>query len=229
MLKKISSDLRKLAQPNLEYWKNQMKNTYGLELQFDGGAGVDPLFLYRQLAFILKQVPPQLIKDSGLKTVLFRTNMGRNLKYSPNHGYYKGNLIALNADIFIHPDDAEDFKDNKGYSISRGTQTVIHEIGHAVDAAFGELSMQPAWMSLSGWSKTPKKGLKQIIIRDKGVPDVVGEMYYSPDAEFPRFYGRRNSYDDWADCFGFYVTGLKSIICSSKLKYFDMLLEPYYK
>jgi hypothetical protein len=154
--------------------------------------------------------------------------MGRSRFFSPNHGYFVGNQVALNADIFYHPDHPEDFSDGQGHFITRSAETLLHEIGHAFDSQFGDLSLKEDWMELSGWSKEPMPGHKRLIIREPGTPEVVGEMFYAPEAQFTRFYASRNSYDDWADSFAFYVAGMKTKVPATKRAYFDRLLKKYY-
>jgi len=212
-----------------EYWSTQIKDRFGIVVKTDKNCG-DSHILYRQLFHILLPIPPALVKDCGVLYILFRSDMGLNRPEYPNHGYYNCNksLVALNADCFWHPDKPEDFFDHRGYFLTRAQQTVAHELGHGADYNLGNLSMQPSWMSLSGWSETPKLGLVRLKIQDIGTPMVLGEMFYDPKAEFTRFYGKRNSYDDWADCFSFYVMGTKNKVPSEKRAYFDRLLSKYY-
>jgi hypothetical protein len=137
----------------------------------------------------------------------------------------------LNTDIFIHPDQPEDFIDDKGYFLTRAEETLYHEMGHALDSALGDISLQPAWVSLSGWSKEPKPGLERLHIKDKGAPEVIGEYYYDPKYKangFTRFYAMRNPYDDFADSFSFYISGMKNKVPATKAKYLDNLLKKHY-
>jgi hypothetical protein len=122
-----------------------------------------------------------------------------------------------------------------GGMLNKFDQTLYHELGHGWDEVQGkngkkgQLSLESEWMKLSGWSKEPKPGLKRIIIREEGAPEVKGEQYYSPDAKFTRFYAKRNSWDDFADTFSYYVGGLKSFLPPEKIKYFDKYLSQYTK
>jgi hypothetical protein len=229
-MKTVASSIRSILSLDGGYWAEKIKDKYGITCQSkEPGVPLDSNIL-RQVYFILNPVPVELIKDFKF-TKLFFTYLGKNQKYSPNHGFFDPNdkSITLNTDIFYHPDIMDDFFDSKGYGISRPIQTFWHEFGHLVDDYLGDISLQPEWMKLSGWSKEPKPGLKRLFIKGKnGFPDVLGEMFYSPKAKFVRFYGKRNSYDDLADCFSTMLGGLRNKIPETKRKYLDNLLKKYY-
>lgn len=175
----------------------------------------------------LSKIPEKLIKDCKIHTLKFE-DLGPSKEYYPNHGVYTSDgTLILNHRMF---EDTEQFNDNSGSLMSRFTHTLYHELGHGLDMIKGkEMSLNPDWLGLSGWSENPVPGLKRIVIREKGCPEVKGEWFYNPNADFSRFYGKRNPWDDYADTFSFYVGGLKGIIPESKIKYFDELLDKYYK
>jgi len=225
-IKSSVEDLYKVSDPT--YWENRLKDIYGLDLKLDPKVHDVPWIL-RQICSIFEPIPPQLIRDCGVNTLQIKDDMGPNKPHYPNHGFYRPSrdLVALNDDIFYHPDQPDDFFDHRGYFISRPAQTLIHEFGHAFDAAFGDLSIKPEWLRLSGWSETQKPGLKRLIIKDPGVPEVVGEYFYDPKAGFTRFYAKRNPWDDFADSFSFYVYGMKEKLPANKIAYFDNLLKKY--
>jgi hypothetical protein len=228
---KLSSELRKLAdflKTSYEYWADKIKNTYGIQVQQHNNKEIvdDPVIL-RQIYLILSRMPAKIVKDCGVNTLSIRNDMGPNRPYYPNHGYYRDRSVTLNADIFYNPDEPIDFKDYRGYFVSRPAQTLIHEFGHAYDEFHGDLSLKSEWLSLSGWSKEPKEGLKRLIINDPGAPKVVGEYYYNPKAGFVRFYAHRNPWDDMADSFAFYMAGLKDKLPDNKRQYFDRILAKY--
>jgi hypothetical protein len=174
-------------------------------------------------------MPVQLVKDCGVTDLYISEKMGPSKSYYPNHGYYDPatKSVTLNADIFENPDTPDDFYDENYHFVSRPCQTLLHEFGHSLDAECGELSMKEDWLKLSGWSKDAKPGLKQLIIDEPGMPRVVGEMFYNSKAKFTRFYARRNPWDDWADSFGFYFSGLRDKVPQTKRAYFDSLLKKY--
>jgi len=173
-------------------------------------------------------MPVELVKACGVTKLIFSSKMGPNMPHYPNHGYYIGDSVTLNSDIFYHPDIMDDFFDHNGYFIDRPTQTILHEFAHGYDAIRGEISLRPEWLKLSGWSKDPKPGLKRLIINAPGVPPVVGEWYYNPKAGFTRFYAKRNPWDDWADAFSFFTGNMKSKLPENKNEYFEALLKKYY-
>ena len=228
MLRLASTSIRSLASSfqNQVYWYNRIKDEFGLDCTLDKGCQ-DGHILLRLLYLYLFRAPKSLIRDCGLRRVLLKF-LGPNKPFYPNHGYYIGDLITLNTDMFWHPDYPDDFIDQNGYRIGRVAETLWHEIGHAHDAYHGDLSLKPDWLKLSGWSETFQPGLKRLIIKEQGSPEVVGEWFYDPKSKFTRFYAQRNPYDDWADCFGYYVAGLKSAIPSEKRAYFDILLKKYF-
>jgi hypothetical protein len=234
MLQPVSKLIRIAAfnQSQAFYWAEKIRYEFGIKcLPKEINIPMDDRVL-RQIYNILEPVPVALTRACGVKTLYLSYSMGRSLPYTPNHGYYINSSITLNVDIFYHPDDPEDFHDDNNYAISRAVQTFWHEEGHSYDQNNGingvDLSAQESWMKLSGWSKIPKPGLRQLIITSPGNPPVIGESYFSPEAEFTRFYGKRNEYDDFADCFSFFVGGLRDKVPPLKRSYFDTLLKSYY-
>lgn len=211
-----------------KHWVAQLNDRYGIDLKWDNGTH-DVGDLAKEIYRILRPIPEDLVRACKVTTLELRSNMGSNLPFYPNHGFYQvPDLIVLNTDMFYHPDQPNEFMDHRGYFLTRAQETLVHELGHALDFVLGEPSLKPAWMKLSGWSHTPQPGLKQLIIRDKGVPEIRGDMWYDSKARFTRFYGKKNSYDDWADCFAFYIGGLRHNMPAEKNGYFDELLGKYY-
>jgi hypothetical protein len=229
----ISRFLKKLA--NSSIWQDKIKEKFGIQCQTkEPGSVLDPIIL-RQTYQILSLMPTELVRACGVTNLSFSGLMGPSLPRFPNHGYFNpgDNSITLNNNIFLHPDVQEDFFDEHGYYLSRPTQTLVHEMGHALDDAFGDISQKSEWMSLSGWSFEPKLGLKRLVINEPGKPPIIGEMYYNPKIgggakNFTRFYAMRNSWDDMADSFSFYVAGLRDKVPANKRAYLENLLKKYY-
>lgn len=177
----------------------------------------------------LQRLNPELVKSCGIKTLSFE-DLGPSKEYYPNHGKYVNNTLVLNEQLLKDPTIILDTA--HGVILNKFDQTFFHELGHGWDEVNGEggdLSLKEDWLSLSGWSKYPKPGLKRIRIREKGTPELVGEYYYSPSAKFTRFYAKRNPWDDWADSFSYYVGGALSYLPKNKIEYFDKLLKKYIK
>lgn len=190
----------------------------------------DPSTLIRQTYQILSILPPPLVKACGVDKLVLRGDLGPSREFYPNHGYYVNREVHMNADTYINPDCPKDFYDYHGYFLTRPEQTLYHELAHGFDAEQGQLSLQPEWLSLSGWSPVPKPGLKRLIIREKDVPEVIGEWFYDPDmAEFTRFYASRNPWDDIADSMAFYIGGLRERVPASKASYLNQRLGQYYR
>lgn len=184
----------------------------------------------RNLYEALRKLPTKLVKDCRILTMTFE-DLGPSKKYYPNHGKYQGGTLTLNDRIF--EDLSTDIDTESGKKLSKFEHTYYHELGHGFDEKRQKrdkwLSLEEDWLGLSGWSETPKPGYKRLVIREEGSPDLRGEWYYSPEARFSRFYGKRNPWDDWADSFAYAVGGLKSYLPANKRKYFDDLLKEYYE
>jgi hypothetical protein len=227
-MKTVASYIRKVAnESGIAFWADKIKDRYGLDTEL-GPKVVKGHCIFREITHILEPIPPDLIKDCGINHLLIRNDMGPNKPYYPNHGYFTGSQIALNADIFYNPDLPDDFFDHHGYFITRPQQTLIHEFGHGYDQHHGNLSLRKNWLKLSNWSENFKPGLKRLIIDEKEAPKIVGEWFYNPNAEFTRFYAKRNPWDDWADSFAFYTAGLRNKVPSKKAGYFKNTLKTYY-
>jgi hypothetical protein len=201
-----------------------LKSEYGIELPDDSDSEC-----LRTLWESMQRLPPTLVRDCGISLLAFK-DMGPSRKYYPNHGIYSNGTLTLNESILDDP--TLEFDPESGQALNKFDQTFYHELGHGWDEKHGgghiELSEQPEWLELSGWSKDPKDGLKKLVIEERGAPKMEGEWWYRPDAGFTRFYARRNPGDDWADSFSYYVGGLKSFLPEPKIKYFDERLGKYF-
>lgn len=230
MVVRVSSALRAVvAQIDAAHWADRIKRDYGFGAAIEGQVPEGGNIL-RQTHQILGQFPKGLVQDCGVSCLVFR-DLGPNRSHFPNHGFFSPDdkSVTLNTNIFLDPDFPPDFFSHEGYFVSRPEQTLFHEFGHAWDENNGTPSMKPDWLQLSGWSSVPKRGLKQILIKEKGCPEHRGEWYYDPKATFTRFYGKKNPWDDWADCFSFFISQARAAVPSKKKKYFQNLLGEYYR
>jgi hypothetical protein len=238
MLQSVSKLIRCAAfnPSQAAYWADKIYDEYEIRtLPKEPTIPLDDIIV-RQIYYILEPIPRQLIIDCKVQNFYITYRLGRSLPFTPNHGYFVNSEITLNADIFYHPDDPDDFQDESGYRISRSAQTLYHELGHSFSASYdkmsGDLSEQESWLCLSGWSPIPKPGLKRLIIESPGQPPVIGEWFYNPQIAgidgFTRFYAKRNPEDDWADSFSFYIGNLRDKVPPTKRQYFDNLLKKYY-
>lgn len=203
--------------------KEYIKDTYDIEVDKD----TDPR-LVALLNEVLDKVPTNLIKACGIKKFKFE-DLGPSREYFPNHGKYFNNVLILNINILSDPYHVED---SFGNSLNKFEQTLYHEFGHGLDEKLGEgkeLSLQPEWLELSNWSEKPKSGLKRLIIREPGAPELKENWYYNPKAGFTRFYAKRSPLEDWADTFSYYVGRLKLLISVEKVEYFDNILKEFYQ
>jgi hypothetical protein len=223
----LVSCIQKIAES--AYWEETLRDKFGINsFSKEPEIPLDPIIL-RQVYQILNLIPDRMVKSCGINKLYISNKMGNNRSYFPNHGYFVGDSVTLNADIFYSPDKPEDFFDHHGYFIDRPTQTLLHEFAHGYDEHNGNLSLRKKWLKLSGWDPEPKKGLKRLIVQSKDAPDVIGEWYYNPKASFTRFYAKRNPWDDWADSCSFYLGKLRSKVPDDKRDYFEALLKRYYK
>lgn len=221
-LKKIASSVQ-AATERLSVLED-VRNIYGID--------IDPLSEPECLEAFkgsIRRLPPDLVRDCNIKNLGFE-DMGPSREYLPNHGRYEPGLLILNKWLLEDPMLIVDYE--SGNIMNKFDQTLYHELGHGWDEINGsdslELSRQPEWLKLSGWSERPKPRLRRIRIRERGMPELVGEWYYHPEAGFTRFYAKRNPWDDWADSFAYYVGGMKSFLPQNKIEYFDKKLAGYY-
>jgi len=222
-LRKLARDLKEAARRDAI---SDIKDEYGIEVKEGPDECIDALYSG------LKRMPKELVRDCGIKTLAFK-DLGPSKEYYPNHGIYCNNVLTLNTQLLEDP--MLDIEQDSDCSLNKFDQTLFHELGHGWDEIRGdkngfgsELSFKPEWINLSGWSEEPKTGLRRIVIKESGSPELRGEWCYSPDADFTRFYAKRNPWDDWADSFAYYVGGLKSFLPENKIKYFDDKLGSYY-
>ena len=172
-----------LNPPN--YWADRIEDIFGIKsLPKEKGGEVDPIIL-RQVYFILTAIGKNIVSDCNVPIFYYSKEMGPNLPKYPSHGYYypADKTITLNVNIFYDPDYPEDFKDDSGFYLNRAEETLAHELGHSYDNNCGkgiDLSLRPDWLKLSGWSETYKQGLKRLIIREPGMPEVRGEWFFNP-------------------------------------------------
>ena len=214
--------------PSKAYWQmaditttpalvDNIQRIYGIRV--DGGHAEQLPVLWEALC----RLPVGLVRSCGIKDLGFK-DQGVSKEFYPNHGYYVDNMLVLNTQLVLDP---QVFLDPSGRALDRFTHTLYHEMGHGFDDLRGDASVQEEWLSLSGWSKEPAAGLSRIVINEPGYPEMLGEWWYSAKAGFPRFYAKRNPWDDYADCFAFYVGGLKSFLPACKITYFDKALEGF--
>jgi hypothetical protein len=225
-MRSIKASVRRvIGNINTEYWISKIKEQFNIDLNISNLSDNES-WISRQIYNALQPIPSELLKSCGVPLINIKY-LGPNKPFYPNHGYYSeaDKSITLNTDIFVSPDQPDDFYDFRGYFISRPVQTLYHELGHAFDAVKDGLSLKPEWLSLSGWSKEPKEGLKRLIINEKDSPKIIGEWYYDPSAGFTRFYGKRSPHEDLADCFAFYIANMKQKIPSNKNDFFNNLLK----
>lgn len=225
----ISKALISMSTYVCPFWEKQIQEVFGIQsVPKEPEIPLDPIIL-RQTFHILNLMPSKMVRDCGVGKLYLSYRMGKNRPFYPNHGYFdpQDKTVTLNADIFENPDTPDDFYDDQGYFVSRPVETVLHEFGHALDDAMGDISLKDDWLKLSGWSEIAKPGLKQLVIDEPGMPRVIGEWFYNPKAKFTRFYAQRNPWDDWADSFAFYFAKMKSKVPEDKRNYFNSLQKKY--
>lgn len=201
-----------------DFFLGTLRDRYGID------AVEPPAEQLQLLISSLAKLPHDLVLDSGVTSIGFR-DMGPSQEYYPNHGLYVQRTLYLNSTL---KDDDQVFLDSQGRALDRFDHTLFHELGHGWDERHGLLSERPQWLSLSGWSKSPAPGLCRVTIKESGGFTKEGEWFFSPSAQFPRFYAKTNPWDDWADCFAFYSAGLKEFLPTEKTRYFDSTIGRYW-
>ncbi len=166
----------------------------------------------------LSLMPDWSLRGCGIQQITFE-DLGVSAEYTPNHGYYVNRRLALNEQMV---DDTTEFYDpTTGRRLGIIPFILYHEIGHGFDEMLGLVSEQEQWTSLSGWSKTPFKGARRITITDQGQV-TEGEWCFDPNkSKFARYYSMRNPWDDFADSFAFYVSGMHGFLDPKKIKFLD--------
>jgi len=197
--------------------KERIQADYGVEVDSNDVVQIP------KLLESLSRLPHLLVRVCGIKSLGFK-DQGVSKEYYPNHGYYVADQLVLNTQLL---DDPQVFIDHSGRTLDRFEHTLYHEMGHGFDEHQKDAALQPDWLELSGWSKDPHPGLLRVTINEDGSPELVGDWWYSPSAVFPRFYAKRSPWEDYADCFSFYVGGLKDFLPASKISYFDNVLKDY--
>jgi len=225
--------LRRIA-TELGDWANKQSSASALQDMYGIGLveNTNPEY-FDLLLNSVKRLPAKLVKDCLISKLGFE-DMGESKEYYPNHGkYIEGGTLVLNDRLL---DDSSVDVCTEGNQLNKFDQTFYHELGHGWDAEQGksrglgkDLSLTPEWLGLSGWSPEPIPGHMRMTIREKGMPELKDDWYYSPEAGFTRFYAKRNPWDDWADSFAYYVSDLKSFLPENKIKYFDKELSKYFK
>lgn len=179
---------------------------------------VTPHPLANRVQAALVKMPAWSLSGCGISLIDFK-DLGESAEYHPNHGYYIGGMLVLNHRM---EQDSTVFKDaSSGKACPILEFVLYHEIGHGYDEFKGGLSEHSEWLALSGWSKVPGPGLQRITIVDEGRV-TEGEWCFDPSLEgFSRYYGMRNPWDDFADCFSFYIMGMHGFLPAKKKQYFD--------
>lgn len=152
-------------------------------------------------------VPKKLIKKL-INIIEFDPSLGSSKKFYPNHGRWEDNFstMFLNRSVI----DLEPME---------SVHLIIHEIGHALDHRLGDITKTPDWLNLSGWTLDPP-GISQVQktdknfihggeysrlkIQEKGMYSV-SDWWYKENANFVRWYAKRNPQEDFCESFAYLV------------------------
>lgn len=169
-----------------------------------------------QIRSILSQIPKSLLNN--FKKIVADPSLGAK------HGRYDEDTHVIN----LNPRDfynRTQFGRGPGRKLPHVDLTLAHEIGHSV---FVELpkSVQNAWKKLSGWQDGPGPGQAPPYKEKRpGWPKETSKETFKQGAKFTRRYAERNSDEDFADSFGFYVMGQKDRLPDNKRAFMERLLK----
>lgn len=154
-------------------------------------------------------IPNGLLRNL-VNIIEFDPSLGKSNKTYPNHGKWEDNFgtMFLNRSVI----DLEQ---------KESVHLVTHEVGHALDHKLGDLTKGKEWMDLSGWTMDPEGittlqksndnylahgDYKRLKIEENGLYSV-SEWWFKQDAEFVRWYGKRNPQEDFCESFSYYIMG----------------------
>lgn len=154
-------------------------------------------------------VPRNLI-NKLISRIEFDPSLGKSKKIYPNHGRWENNFATmfLNRGV-IDLEPAESI------------HLIVHEIGHALDHKLNNISKTQEWLDLSDWTTDPpgitpvqksdsdylhQGKYRRLRIEEKSLLSV-SEWWYDEDADFVRWYAKRNPQEDFCESFAYYIIG----------------------
>jgi hypothetical protein len=191
--------------PYLPFDENDYKDFF--EKEYTAQLGAITFDEAKVIFHAFKILPKKLVRDL-VNRIEFDPSLGKSKHVFPNHGRWEDNFgtMILNRSVI-------DLEPNESLHL------IIHEIGHALDHKLGDMSKTPAWLELSGWTLdppgiTPRQKsdrnylhhgrYRRLRIEETGLYSV-SEWWYNEDADFVRWYAKRNPQEDFCESFAYYV------------------------
>ena len=169
-----------------------------------------------QIRAVLSQIPDSLL--ANFTAIVADHSLGAK------HGQYdeKTGIVHLNPRDFHN---RVRFGRGPGRKLPHIDLTLAHELGHSIYIELPEAT-KAAWRRLSGWQEGGGEGQAQPYTEKRsGWPKKTSTETFKEGAEFTRRYGSKNSGEDFADSFGFWVLGQKNRLPPEKQTFMGKLLK----
>jgi hypothetical protein len=170
-----------------------------------------------QIRAVLSEIPSACLRYT--KTIVADKSLGAK------HGRYDGLESGI---VHLNPRDFGSrvrFGKGPGRKLPHIDLTLAHELGHGVFLAL-PTNLQDEWKKLSGWKMGTAEGQSPPYQEKRpGWPKETSDETHKEGAGFPRHYAERNSDEDFADAFGFFVMGQKTRLPENKQAFLAKVLR----
>lgn len=168
-----------------------------------------------QIRSVISQIPDRLL--TNFKLIKADDSLGAK------HGrYYEDTHV-----IHLNPRDFHNrvrFGRGPGRKLPHVDLTIAHEIGHSVYLELSE-KQKAGWRALSGWKEGAGEGQAPPYKEKRpGWPKETSTETFQKGAKFTRRYAERNSDEDFADAFGFFVMGQQNRVPENKRLFLEKVL-----
>jgi hypothetical protein len=207
--------------PYYPFDKDTYKDYFSKEFKVQLGA---ILFDEAKVIYNAYRLVPRKISVGLVGSIEFDPSLGKSKKVYPNHGRWEDNFktMFLNRGVIdLEPAESK--------------HLIIHEMAHALDHKLGDLSKTDGWLNLSGWTDSPPgltplqrsdndflhyEKYRRLKIEEDGKYSV-SDWWYDEDADFVRWYAKRNPQEDFCESFSYYILGEMNRFngCEDKLEF----------
>lgn len=177
-----------------------------------------------------QKLPPLITKSNFIARIEINKDLGEPHVFYPNHGRWDNKLHCM----YLNP---------LTVMSTDYMHLITHEAGHAVDHLLGpgekNISMEPAWLALSGWTMLPPElntdrvddetyytqgEYKRLSLRDDDKL-MLARWWHKKNAKFARWYGTRDPREDFAECFSYLCIGQDKRVPPNKAKFIRELMK----